>query len=252
MPIPYKVKKLRLNIAKDLDFLARLFEANGLNSEPIIKAASQLKSDDPVVYDGIGQSDYWGYEVNNLCIPFSENPEIIHPKDADLLELRINCKIIADSHFYNTMADPLIHLDFEVLIEALSEEKNNSIYTGFHIDRHLDGAQEPAELHPFYHIHFGGRRLNHDTCDYGRSLFLGAPRILCYPIDLILGIDIIICNYFPSLKKAFHRDHNFISILKEQQNLFWKPFFHSLASQWSGYNAAANIWLPKKIWPQLI
>lgn len=253
MKINHKVQQFRLARANDLDILARLFEYNDLDSGPIRKAISQLRDYDNIL--GFGEQvnyDYWGYEIKNLTIPFNEKPKVIHPKDAEHLELRLNCLVIADFNSYGKMVDPLVHLEFDVIIEGMSEEIGDLIYTGFHIDRHLEGENEPDEVHPIYHVHFGGQGLSHEGTKYGQSLFLGAPRIMYYPIDLILGIDFIISNYFPKLKKSFHASHDFISVIKEQQVIFWKPFFHCLASQWTGYNHADNIWKAKTIWPQLL
>jgi hypothetical protein len=123
-------------------------------------------------------------------------------------------------------------------------------------DRILKRAKdnEPSEIHPRYHFQFGGEeildRIDNLNIDFGSSLFMEPPRFPHPPLDIILGIDFVLSNFYGRKWKELNQDTTYRNIVKEAQDRFWKPYAMAIASKWS--NTINSDWQSRDIWPQLI
>ena len=82
---------------------------------------------------------------------------------------------------------------------------------------------------------YGGNRLEGRGVDnFGASLILPSPRIAYPPMDVILGIDFILQNYFPLDKISKLLDESkYREIVFNSQQRLWKPYYISLSSVWN-------------------
>lgn len=84
---------------------------------------------------------------------------------------------------------------FELLFKNLNGE-------GSHISSwHLDYEPEETDrnIHPLFHLTFGGTKMKEISknvaADYGNLLLMSVPRWNYYPMDAVLGIDLIFSNF---------------------------------------------------------
>jgi len=229
--------------ASELELIAKLLNKNfngSINSYPIFNAINQLRNPNyiPTLKDGSVNPECWGYEIEDFVIPV-ETLKHIKPDGIKNVELILNMKVIANYKEWETLSDPLCDLNFNVVIRGIGEQ---TCYSGFHIDRHFDGAAS-IEPHPIYHLQHSSNPYKEEGFDYGRTLSLDTPRIMHYPMDFILGIGFLTSNYSPSIFYNLLDDGTFTNLYRQYQERIWKPFSHSLADHWT-FNKGDIVWKP--------
>jgi len=99
---------------------------------------------------------------------------------------------------------------------------------------HLDYDNKPDEseyIHPFFHLTHGGKGM--DGLDLGQTMALLAPKLPFMPLDIILGIDFIIANFYKKeIYNKLHADSIYRQAIQHSQNRLWKPYFQAIASHW--------------------
>jgi len=260
MPVSEKVKSFRYERASELDQFARVLKKLGnCDPYPLNVAADQLRNlefvpkvdkNDEVNYN------YWGYATPDLVFYFEDVPPHTYPENPTNLTLSLSVKHIADFTAFKLLQDPYIHLEVNVVVRGTytKELKSIELITSYHLDRHIEksGDNSPEYVHPIYHFQFGGRKLDKKFKDFGSFLILDSPRIVHYPMDIVLSVDFVLSNFFPSQWKDLRKDGEYVNILREYQELFWKPYAHSKALNWRPYDEGLVNWQPGSIWPQLI
>lgn len=250
--IPKQVLLHREEMASDLLSLAKLLEKHYLNTGQIRKAASLLKE---VSYiPKIQQKDevnynYIGYHVNDIDFIFTEPPSHTHPDGLENITLHFDINLIKEYTQDPIYSDPLKHLEFNIVVIGYKDGKEHII--SYHLDRHPEGENDPTEAHPKYHFQFGGRKLDKKNKDFGQSIILDSPRIMHYPMDIVLGIDFIISNFFPEVWQELKKENDYVTIISEYKNQFMKPYFCSLANHWNGMINGKSSWNSEQICPQL-
>ncbi|MDB4257266.1 hypothetical protein N9818_00265 [Arcobacteraceae bacterium] len=142
------------------------------------------------------------------------------------------------------------------------KNKNNSsskLIYAIHFDKH-NIEQSSHQAHPVYHFQFGGNRLNEDENQqptnliHGQALFLDAPRIMHHPMELILGLDFILSNFFPTIWNKIKNIKSYRRILNKYQKDFILPYFKSIVDHFDDtpIDDTPNVWSSKDIYPQLI
>lgn len=164
------------------------------------------------------------------------------PTNTDILEIIFSAEMEGryfDKNNPNTLSDPLVCLtSFDIVIWGF-DKNGKYLVAAWHLDRHTDElkdgkADNKGYMHPEYHITFGGDKIEEDdTLDFGNALILPTPRLPHPPMDVVLGIDFIIQNFYPKeIKINILGDELYIAIVKNAQLRLWRPYFHSLASHW--------------------
>jgi hypothetical protein len=260
MPVSQQVQKFRLDRASELSQFARVLKKlSNCDTYPIDNAAKMLSDFNYVpklnAADQINY-DYWGYEVKDLTFYFENVPRHTHPENPINLSLSLGVKLIADVNDYQKIVDPYKHLEVNIVVSGtyVADGKSIELVTSFHLDRHLTGPgdNEPEEVHPAYHFQFGGRKLEKKFRDFGNALILDSPRIVHCPMDIVLGVDFVLSNFFPLLWKKMRQDGEYVNLLRDYQASFWRPYAHTKAYNWKPYDEALVKWSPGLIWPQLI
>ncbi|OJV51675.1 MAG: hypothetical protein BGO31_00275 [Bacteroidetes bacterium 43-16] len=262
MAINSKTKAFRIERASELEQFARVLQKSGIcDPSYIFDAAKQLRDfefvpkiekDDPVDYN------FWGYDSGEIIFYFENSPRHTYPVNASNLSLTLTVKVIADYNDFQAICDPYKHLEFNIIINGglfdKSSQETRELVTSYHLDRHIfkEGDNEPEDCHPIYHLQFGGRKLEKSNRDFGNALILDAPRVAHYPMDIILGVDFILSNFFSKTWRSLRRDGEYINLVKDYQQYFWKPYAHSSASHWKPYTHHDVNWDPVNIWPQLL
>lgn len=250
--IPGEVMLFRHELANDLLVLSGLLEKHYINTGQIRQAATQLKDENRV--PKVQQSDtvdyeLWGYDVKNIEFNFYEAPSHTHPEDLKSITLKFDITLIAKYVKNYTHSDPLKHLEFNVVVTGFKNEKEHII--SYHLDRHPESKNEPLVAHPKYHFQFGGRKLDKRNKDFGQSIILDSPRLMHYPMDIILGIDFIISNFFPEIWDKLKKENDYVTLISGYRDRLMKPYFCSLTSHWMGMLNGSSDWRTSEICPQL-
>ncbi len=246
-----KIEQFRQSRADDLITAAKIIESvfsGSILTTPIYIAAEELRKGAPFLKDGTTNDDLWGYEICDLIIPV-DTTKHMRPKGINhkKVELILNMKLVANYKNWNDLNDPLIDLNFNAVIRGIGDQPH---YFCFHIDKH-DPSKVATEPHPTYHLQIASNPLDEDEFQYGNTLFLDTPRIVHHPVDLILGIGLLTSNFFPFAFDNIMDDGYFSSIYKVYQNKILKPYYHTIASNWT-YDIANICWSKQHLCPTII
>ena len=201
------------------------------------------------------QDNKWGYNVRELDFGEIESDLKIRPKAIEDPKLYLSIKLDGICYADEEYFDPFTELICDIVIKG-SLSKDKEVICCWYLDRYIseEGDNEPKEVHPRYHFQFGGKeildRIDKDNIDFGGSLFMEPPRLPHPPLDIILGIDFVLSNFYGGKWKEVNRDTTYRNIVKEAQDQFWKPYAMAIASKWS--NTINSDWQSRDIWPQLI
>lgn len=236
-------------LRKTAEILEQVFSSD-IDTFPIRNAADSLVNDVPTLKDNSTNSNYWGYSIDNLKIPV-QTTRHLKPKQIDgkKIELILNMSIVADFREWDNLSDPLLELNFNVVIRGIGI--NGSHFTCFHLDRH-DLSKPTEEPHPVYHIQFTNNPNKDPNFDFGQTMILDTPRIIHHPIEFILGIGFLTSNFFPTAYQLIMSDSFFPSIYKRYQEKILKPYFHTMSSYWNDYNPSNITWDSRKLCPSLL
>ncbi len=70
-----------------------------------------------------------------------------------------------------------------------------------------------------------------------------------HPMELILGMDFILSNFFPAIWNKIKHLPTYKKILKKYQKDFILPYFKSVVEHFEGTSTA---WNSQEIYPQLV
>ncbi len=71
-----------------------------------------------------------------------------------------------------------------------------------------------------------------------------------HPMELILSIDFILSNFFPTIWNKIKYNRQYKKILQKYQKYFVKPYFQSVANSFD--KTLSQNWNAQEIYPQLI
>jgi hypothetical protein len=259
MAIPANVLKKRKELSKDLFQIRNLLYLEFPNNSiftGIENAITELNNPSyiPQIYNKPSEHDRWGYDADEIIFRFSTSPEKSKPHPLSDVELQLVVSARGLVNDLETLNDPFQALSFDIVINANCDKK--SVRCTYHLDRHLfeEGDNESEEPHPWYHFQFGGKKLieDHQDLDTGQVLFLNSPRIPHPPMDLILGIDFLVSNFFPKEWKSLTAKPEYNNLIEKYQKLFLKPYIFNFASQWGNaiLNGENPNWTSGQIFPQ--
>lgn len=194
----------------------------------------------------------WGYSIKEIKFPIEKSTlKHIRPIGFSNLEILIDIDVVSQNAEWEKLNDPFELLSFRTLLKGTNKITDKTHYLSFHIDRHNGGKTN--EIHPLYHIQYlqNSKVKAKDQFDHGESLQLDLPRMMQMPMELILGVSVIISNFAPELYEKLLKNRQFINLTKEYQERIWRPYINSLESYWlTPLNN--RIWDPKLNCPYLI
>jgi hypothetical protein len=227
------------------DHLRKLAELLSREAASIVTDTGPLQNAFAIC-KGRGKKKPVEYIIDGLIFRITNTKDSV-PEGLTEANLRLDV-LIKENKNYDEDEDPLAELTVEIEISA---KKNNKVYFAtWHLDRHIEGGEEPEFMHPCYHIHFGGYGMGADKGDFGQTLLLSSPRLAHPPLDAILAIDFVLTNFFTRDQIKFIESDGYRSIMREAQQWLWRPYI--LALKEADRNAArGESWDARKIWPQI-
>lgn len=181
----------------------------------------------------------WNYECGSL--KFSVNGCIAGsiPQKVNFIDIVFNVSLNGIfQNDLNRVSNPLMDLSFDIELEGFRDldDEIEIFYASWHLDKNIKSTNY-TYVHPEYHLTCGGNKLESKGVDnFGSSLILPSPRISYPPMDVILGIDFILQNYFTYSKiSKLLNDSRYKEIVSNMQLWLWKPYYLSLSSAWDQY-----------------
>lgn len=196
--------------------------------------------------------DFWGYKIEGITIPIEESTlRHIRPLGFSSVEVIVDLDLESQVSEWLNLNDPFTHLSFRSLLKGSNTITKKIHYLSFHIDRH-NGAT-PNEVHPLYHLQYlqNGKVTNKNSFDHGDSLQLDIPRMMHFPMELVLGISFIMSNFCPKSYASLIQDRQYINLCKVYQERVWRPYINSLDKFWTT-NSHQWLWNPKLNCPYLL
>jgi hypothetical protein len=200
-------------IPSDLENLETLLkkyegEIGNIIITPLARAKSQCHN--------FLKNEKWGY--SDIVLSF-ENIDLgrkVRPIGIQTGNVQIKLSIETDSK--GNMTDSNYNFSkylFAVKISGEAFDSKAEVFnciSSWHLDKNIP-SETPEFSHPEYHLQFGGKEMIDADLDYGSLLLLESPRISHPPMDLILGIDFVLRNYFSREKiKKLIREKQYIEI----------------------------------------
>lgn len=144
-----------------------------------------------------------GYSVDKLKFQITDIPRGTLPSNIEILELYLNIeihekKLKEQEVKYPIKADENLSYNFSLELEGL-DDSAVCHYASWHLDFDKKDEKDVDFIHPVFHMTFGGNYLKkkiQEGNDFGHMLLLLSPRIPYPPMDLILGIDFVLRNFF--------------------------------------------------------
>lgn len=181
--------------------------------------------------------------------------KLSHQNSAVDLKLEFDIKLEINHNNLINGTDPFNLFSFNIVVTGKNKNNQNSkLSYAIHFDRHNikeeKEGEKPLQPHPVYHFQFGGNKLKEEEIDHGQALFLDSPRIMHHPMELILGIDFILSNFFPTIWNKIKGNRQYKKILEKYQKYFIQPYFQAIANSFD--SALSQNWNAQEIYPQLI
>lgn len=211
--------------------------SSDLNNLGLILSETDLIDDCKQIFDASNRIHYsdginWEYTCINLRFnAITEKYSGSIPLNMDCFEIYFNLEICGKYVDQNTIINPLNKLLFNVDIEGY-DENCEEIFSSLHLDRHCHNTVDNY-VHPNYHFTFGGNNLEAKGDIFKGILVLSTPRLPHPPLDLILGIDFILQNYYTVDKIRNVLDNSlYQEIISRAQYRLWRPYYSSISTKW--------------------
>lgn len=185
--------------------------------------------------------DLWGYHIDGLRIPIDINTiRHMRPTGFSSAEIIVDLDIESKISEWSNLNDPFTQLSFRTLLKGVNKITNKNHYLNFHIDRH--NGTETKEIHPLYHLQYLQNAKNKEKDDFchGDSLQLDIPRMMHFPMELILGVSFVLSNFSPEIYSKLIQERGYHKLSKEYQEKVWRPYINSLNDFWT---AQPNNWV---------
>ena len=230
-----------LDMSSDLIQLSEILNRKNnvcISTGGINRLASQLRS-----------KNNFEYKLKPMEFNFIDYPKNLPHKNINNLRLFFDINLSGEYKKIPEYKDPLRSLEFNVSI--LGNIDSQKLFYSLHLDRHIHDGKSPSnEIHPIYHFQFGGKKIDDEEIDRGGALFMDVPRIMHHPMDIFLGIDFILSNFFPKIWKKFKQDGTYNNIMRKYQSYFVYPYFKTVVRHFE--ESTSQPWNSKDIYPQLI
>lgn len=257
-----QIMAYRRTIANQLSRLSNILYGTGIcdNIEPINEAIRALKTEKRVMVNPLtakGDRNIWGYDISDLTLKFKDNPKHIMPNDIFDLVLKLSISVYGELPELKRVKDPFIFMGISIVLSGnrIIEGENDfdiiESVSSIHLDR--DKGEISDEPHPSYHFQFGGkniRNLKKDNDNFGHLMVFDIPRINHYPMEGVLAVDFVLSNFFYEIWNNLIQDGEYSNLVRQQQELCMKPYFHALANKWN-FDSTIIDWDNDTILPQL-
>ncbi|MCT7493882.1 hypothetical protein [Aliarcobacter cryaerophilus] len=230
-------------MAKDIETLIQILNKEYKtcpNSNQILDITRQIKKNKEL-----------DYKLKPLEFIFINNPSHLSHTNIENLRLFFSINIKGKYKDITELKDPLTLLELNIWITGVNKNnKSSNPFYSIHFDRHIEGGNKSDDVHPIYHFQFGGKKIKEKNIDKGQALFMDAPRIMYHPIDIFLGVDFVLSNFFPLIWIKCKKDGRYINLIRKYQKYFVYPYFKTISQHFE--TSTTKIWDSKEIYPQLV
>lgn len=226
--------------------LSSLFSKDYCELSSLKNAAKALEAQ----AKGTATLDEWGYKIENLILPVGD---VRNTEPAGIV-VRVNmgCECRAKVADYNRTCDPFTVYSFH--LHVFGDFQGKTYSWGMHLEK--DTSNKPTEWHPLYHMHcFDGRnQMKHALFDslQNRGMpYLNVPRLVHYPLDIVLGIGFCLMNFHTKdvFTKLIKQDQVFPRLYQSSQQRILEPYYNAIIST----SGAGTGWAGKKeLCPQIV
>lgn len=113
---------------------------------------------------------------------------------------------------------------FELVFKNVADK--DTYISSWHLDYEPD---EPnRNIHPLFHLNFGGKKMKeikeNVSAEYGNLLLMSAPRWNYYPMDAVLGIDLIFSNFLNKEEYVKLYTGKYKQAVDNSKIRLWKPY----------------------------
>mgnify|MGYP000015266174 CR=1 FL=1 len=131
------------------------------------------------------------FHVDNLTFRFSASSQNPMPK-VETISVSISLTYVYGEEIENHDVFQNYQLDI-CLTGYPKNEKEMSKFFFWHLDKEI--ATEGHFIHPLYHFHAGGRRMEDKIDEDSTDFILSSPRLPHPPMDITLAIHFILQNF---------------------------------------------------------
>ena len=184
----------------------------GIDPEPLIRSKQIINE---AAYNV--QQEQIHYSVDSLKFTISSsNLKHLSTENGnpiDQVELYLSCNGILDANLYkDDDKNPWKELSFKAELVILTM---SGLYSKiFHVDQIFCNNKIYGEVHPFSHLHFMANES--DTID--------VPRLVHYPLDIVLGLSVALQNYLPDTYAQLKTNSQYIGLCYQSQKRLLKPY----------------------------
>lgn len=213
-------------IKHDINVLAELLSSWGkfVKNPEVLHNISIVKNRDSFTYS-INDPEFLifqKFDIERHSIP--HGLEKINEEEIDK-QIKLNVLFEERFELVNEYDDRVLRLGLNLLIEVkyFIGDDLSELYSGWHFDKGECGISEFS--HPIYHCTYGGKSLKPFGKELGRLFSNAGPRIVHPPLELILGVDFIIKNYYKKEKhQKISEDPRYIGIVNRAHFYYWLPY----------------------------
>ncbi len=235
--------KIRSKYSQDLGWLHSILDQKGFIKDlsPLYNSIERCKK------PPYGKESLWGHEMYKLNFGPIQSLKKIRPTRYKNLQLLLTVKCIGlctDDPEHNDIAE----LAFDLSVNGENENEQKLI-AAWHLDCHIinEGDGDPEHCHPLYHFQYGGDAIlgvyESDEYSFGSSLFLESPRLAYPPMDIILGINFVLSQFYGDYWREVTKNSKYNSLVRESQQRLWKPYYSKIAE----YFEASHLHEPAKL-----
>ncbi|MBR6178525.1 MAG: hypothetical protein IKQ70_11695 [Bacteroidales bacterium] len=174
------------------------------------------------------EGDKYCCSLTNCRFFFEGNlPDNTKPADLKDLEVFFNITFQYNDQGKNPkekFGDDHRKFRFELLFKNLTD-------SDIHISSwHLDYEPEETDriIHPLFHLTFGGNKMKmikeNKAAEYGDLLLMSAPRWNYYPMDAVLGIDLIFSNFLNKDEYVKLYTGKYKQAVENSKIRLWQPY----------------------------
>ncbi len=170
----------------------------------------------------------WSYDVSLLTFRLS-NLAGIRPMGASGMIATLSVSLTGRIRDASVDADPFSQLAIDLVLSGT--EAKHTVKAAWHFDRHIGQNETRSDIHPLYHVQYGGRQMK--QAELGETLLCDAPRILHPPMDAVLAVDFVTSNFAYPGWLALRQDPAYMRLMAASYRLFWQPWFYCMSSFWN-------------------
>jgi hypothetical protein len=107
----------------------------------------------------------------------------------------------------------------------LKERDWQRVVLRFHMDKR---APQPDNPEPIYHLHAGGDSKFEEFCGIPKEIH--EPRFYHYPMDIILLIEFVLTNFFPTQTRGLRDKPEWRALIRDVQTFYLEYYINELNS----------------------